>query len=156
MTTTSSIRRVCWGLLLYLAVDAHPAMATPELLDYWGVIDAYDAGEYEIARETAEIYSPIAHRLGMGRMREQLDDLALRFAQPERYEALQRELEQRRKVEKGFIRRVEKELKASERWSRQTPTASTSSNKRTPCGAPSKNSKRCSWAATSARALSKA
>ena len=38
-----------------------------------------------IARETLEIYSPIAHRLGMGRIRKKLEDLAFPYVYPDEY-----------------------------------------------------------------------
>lgn len=39
-----------------------------------------------IARETLEIYVPVAHRLGMGRIRKELEDLAFPFVYPKEYE----------------------------------------------------------------------
>jgi GTP diphosphokinase / guanosine-3',5'-bis(diphosphate) 3'-diphosphatase len=43
-----------------------------------------------MARETLEIYGPIAHRLGMGKMRGELEDLAFRHLEPEAFEDLKR------------------------------------------------------------------
>ncbi|HSO07726.1 MAG TPA: HD domain-containing protein, partial [Pelomicrobium sp.] len=61
----------------------------------------------EIARETSEIFAPIAHRLGMGRMKHELEDLSFRYLEPERYHELSELVESRRRLEKGFIRSTE-------------------------------------------------
>lgn len=66
--------------------------------------------QVEIARETQEIYAPIAHRLGMGRLKDELEDLAFRYMEPARYDALVAEIEQRRPVEEDFIRTIEDRL----------------------------------------------
>ncbi|HZO57710.1 MAG TPA: bifunctional (p)ppGpp synthetase/guanosine-3',5'-bis(diphosphate) 3'-pyrophosphohydrolase, partial [Bryobacteraceae bacterium] len=42
--------------------------------------------QQRIARETLEIYSPIAHRLGMGKIRGELEDLSFRALEPEVYQ----------------------------------------------------------------------
>ena len=39
--------------------------------------------QLRIAQETAEIYAPIAHRLGMGKVRGELEDLSFRYLEPE-------------------------------------------------------------------------
>ena len=39
--------------------------------------------QLRIAQETAEIYAPIAHRLGMGKMRGELEDLSFRYLEPD-------------------------------------------------------------------------
>src|SRR5207248_675207 len=41
-----------------------------------------------VARETIEIYAPIAHRLGMGKVRGELEDLAFRHLDPEAFEEI--------------------------------------------------------------------
>jgi len=61
------------------------------------------AKQREIARETRDIYAPIAHRLGMGRIKSELEDLCLKFLETEGYEDLMRELERKRKVSADFI-----------------------------------------------------
>ena len=49
-----------------------------------------------ISLETLEIYAPIAHRLGMGKVRSELEDLSFLNLYPEEYEKLNKEMEKRR------------------------------------------------------------
>jgi GTP pyrophosphokinase len=68
-----------------------------------------------IARETLEIYAPLAHRLGMGKIRGELEDLAFSFLDPKSYEALRQALEEKRKINESFLedvrKRIEEELR---------------------------------------------
>jgi GTP pyrophosphokinase len=66
-----------------------------------------------IARETREIYSPIANRLGIGRMKAELEDLAFRHLEPEAYAAVTKGLESRRKVSDRFIHEIQDKLHAA-------------------------------------------
>src|ERR1700757_5074621 len=50
------------------------------------------AKQQRIARETMDIYAPIAHRLGMGIIKGELEDLSFRYLEPEGYLALQKEV----------------------------------------------------------------
>jgi GTP pyrophosphokinase len=43
-----------------------------------------------VATETIEIYAPIAHRLGMGKVRGEFEDLAFRHLDPEAFEEIAR------------------------------------------------------------------
>jgi len=59
-----------------------------------------------IARETLEIYAPIAHRLGMGKLRGELEDLAFRYLEPEAFAEVKKAVESRRKVNEEFLAQV--------------------------------------------------
>jgi guanosine-3',5'-bis(diphosphate) 3'-pyrophosphohydrolase len=59
-----------------------------------------------IAAETMEIYAPIAHRLGMGRMKAELEDLALSYQHPEEYHRLIEQLRQREAMAAALIAEI--------------------------------------------------
>ena len=59
-----------------------------------------------IAQETMDIYAPIAHRLGMGKVRSELEDLAFRYLEPEASEGLLREFEAARPGNETFLNQV--------------------------------------------------
>jgi GTP pyrophosphokinase len=63
-----------------------------------------------IARETQEIYAPLAHRLGMGKVRGELEDLAFRYTDPVSYEKVAAAVEARRVEGEQFLRSVEDAL----------------------------------------------
>jgi GTP diphosphokinase / guanosine-3',5'-bis(diphosphate) 3'-diphosphatase len=58
---------------------------------------------HRIAQETMEIYAPIAHRLGMGKVRGELEDLAFNYLEPEAYEEIKQQIESRQKVRHEFL-----------------------------------------------------
>jgi len=63
-----------------------------------------------IARETLDIYAPLAHRLGMGKVRGELEDLAFRYTDPVSYEQVTAAVESRRIEGEQFLRGVEDTL----------------------------------------------
>src|SRR5580765_6041130 len=63
-----------------------------------------------IARETMDIYAPLAHRLGMGKVRGELEDLAFRYTDPVSYERMSEAVEARRQEGEQFLRGVEDAL----------------------------------------------
>jgi guanosine-3',5'-bis(diphosphate) 3'-pyrophosphohydrolase len=67
--------------------------------------------QQKIAKETLEIYGPIAHRLGMGKIRGELEDLGFRYLDPLTYEQVRDAVEARRKQGEQFLGRVEQTLR---------------------------------------------
>ena len=66
-----------------------------------------------IARETAEIYAPLANRLGMGRIKSELEDLAFRYLEPDSSAALHHALDAKRKVSDAFIAEIRRKLETT-------------------------------------------
>jgi len=60
----------------------------------------------KIAKETLEIFAPLANRLGIWQMKGELEDLALRHLEPERYREIAALLAERQAEREGYIARV--------------------------------------------------
>jgi GTP diphosphokinase / guanosine-3',5'-bis(diphosphate) 3'-diphosphatase len=63
--------------------------------------------QQRIARETLDIYAPIAHRLGMGLIRNELEDLSFRVLEPEAYLELKKEVAEKTAVHERFLEEVQ-------------------------------------------------
>ena len=63
--------------------------------------------QQKIAEETLEIYAPIAHRLGMGKIRGELEDLGFRFLDPGGYEQVEKSVNARRKQGEAFLAKMQ-------------------------------------------------
>jgi guanosine-3',5'-bis(diphosphate) 3'-pyrophosphohydrolase len=90
-------------VLVKLADRLHN-MRTLEYLD--------SAKQQRIARETLDIYAPIAHRLGMGVMRGELEDLAFRYLEPGAFFALQKEVSEKAPFHKKFLEEVQATIRS--------------------------------------------
>lgn len=69
--------------------------------------------QLNIARETLDIYAPLAHRLGMADLKWKLEDLAFRVLQPDRYREISRLLTQKREKRERYVAQVTRLLKAA-------------------------------------------
>src|SRR5262245_56006217 len=58
-----------------------------------------------IAQETRDIYAPIANRLGMSKVKNELEELSFRYLEPENYEALRARVDAKRRASEGLIER---------------------------------------------------
>jgi GTP pyrophosphokinase len=71
-----------------------------------------------IAQETLDIFAPIAHRLGMGRLRGELEDLSFKYLHPEDYQELSAQLEKRRpeheSLLEGITARIEEKMREAD------------------------------------------
>jgi GTP pyrophosphokinase len=61
-----------------------------------------------IARETMEIYAPLANRLGMGKVRGELEDLAFSYIDPKGYQELKELVDRKRRPHEAFLAEITK------------------------------------------------
>ncbi|HEX75411.1 MAG TPA: bifunctional (p)ppGpp synthetase/guanosine-3',5'-bis(diphosphate) 3'-pyrophosphohydrolase [Dehalococcoidia bacterium] len=66
---------------------------------------------HDIAQETLEVYAPLAHRLGIWKLKWQLEDLAFRYLEPRQYHKIARLVATRRTQREGFITEITKLLR---------------------------------------------
>ena len=66
--------------------------------------------QHRIAKQTMEIYAPLAHRLGIWQIKWELEDLSFKYIEPERYRELAELLASRRAVRERYIDRTMKVL----------------------------------------------
>ena len=63
-----------------------------------------------ISQETLDIYAPIAHRLGMGKMRSELEDLSFQNLYPEDYKRLAKEVDARRPELEAALDKIKEQI----------------------------------------------
>ncbi len=60
----------------------------------------------KIAQETLDIYAPIANRLGMSKVKNELEELSFRYLEPKAYEDLRARVEAKRRASEGMIEKL--------------------------------------------------
>ena len=65
----------------------------------------------EIARETSEIYAPIAHRLGIRAIKEELEDLSISYLDPVAYHEIEQSLEKQSNTRTEFLTEIKDKIK---------------------------------------------
>jgi GTP pyrophosphokinase len=95
-------------LLLSMAQDARVIIVKlADRLHNMRTLEHLDpARRRRIALETREIYAPLAHRLGMARVRWELEDLGFKFLEPEAYRELSDTVAEKRSEREDLIRRM--------------------------------------------------
>src|SRR3954447_2655258 len=66
----------------------------------------------KIAQETRDIYAPIANRLGMSKVKNELEELSFRYLEPQTYEALRARVDAKRRATEGLIGELKKTVTA--------------------------------------------
>ncbi len=61
-------------------------------------------------RETMDIYAPLAHRLGMQKLKWELEDLSLQYLDPEHYNAIVEHLRERHEQDQAFMRTIQQNV----------------------------------------------
>ncbi len=72
---------------------------------------APDEKRRRVAREVADIYAPLAHRLGIGHIKWELEDLSFRYLEPEQYKQIATLLHERRLDREQYITNVMQQLR---------------------------------------------
>ncbi len=92
--TAENLRKV----LLATSKDARVMiLKLADRLDNMRTLSSFNPDKQKrIAQETLDIYSPIAHKLGMWKIKGELEDLALRYLQPDKYTELKNRISEKR------------------------------------------------------------
>ena len=101
---------------LFMSSVEHPLILVIKLADRLHNMRTLDGHpsiqkRQRIARETLEIFAPVANRLGMWQIKWELEDLSFRYLNPNIYQQLKRALASRRETRQRFIKLVERELR---------------------------------------------
>ncbi|MEK7178224.1 MAG: RelA/SpoT family protein, partial [Patescibacteria group bacterium] len=96
---------------MFLAMAQDIRVVLIKLVDRYHNMQTLDAlpekDQKRIALETLEIYAPIAHRLGMGELKGQLEDLAFKYLYPEEYKRLENEVAKIYEMHRNYIKKLE-------------------------------------------------
>jgi GTP diphosphokinase / guanosine-3',5'-bis(diphosphate) 3'-diphosphatase len=71
-----------------------------------------DDRRLRVAQETRDIYAPIANRLGMSKVKNELEELAFKYLEPQAYEALRIKVDLKRRAAEGLIQNLKATVEA--------------------------------------------
>jgi GTP pyrophosphokinase len=95
---------------MFIAMAGDPRVVLIKLADRLHNMRTLDATspakQQRIARETLDIYAPLAHRLGIWQIKSQLEDLSFKTLKPEKYREIANQLAVRRDARQRIINRV--------------------------------------------------
>ncbi|RCS59583.1 RelA/SpoT family protein [Parvibium lacunae] len=95
-------------MLLSMAADIRVVLvrlaSRLQTMRYFAAVKAQHIADY--ARETMDLYAPLANRLGVWQIKWELEDLAFRFLEPETYKSIAKQLEEKRTEREAFITQV--------------------------------------------------
>ncbi|MCG5530631.1 bifunctional (p)ppGpp synthetase/guanosine-3',5'-bis(diphosphate) 3'-pyrophosphohydrolase [Halorhodospira halochloris] len=102
-------------MLLAMARDVRVVFITlaERLHDLRSAKEMDPSQRQQLARETQEIYAPLANRLGIWQLKWELEDLSFRYLEPDSYQELASMLAERRSDREVYIQRVRAELQAA-------------------------------------------
>ena len=106
--TVENLRR----MLLATAKDLHVMMIKlADRLHNMRTLHHCNRGkQIRISKDTLSIYAPLAHRLGLGQFKWELEDLALMFLHPDVYRDIKKKVQMKRKEREQYIDIVQQEL----------------------------------------------
>ncbi|HTQ76965.1 MAG TPA: bifunctional (p)ppGpp synthetase/guanosine-3',5'-bis(diphosphate) 3'-pyrophosphohydrolase [Burkholderiales bacterium] len=104
------LRKMVLGMVEDVRVVLIRLASRTQTLRYFSKIESPEKAAY--ARETLDIYSPLANRLGVWQLKWELEDLSFRFLQPELYKRIARMLDERRTERELYIGDAVELLKA--------------------------------------------
>jgi GTP pyrophosphokinase len=96
-----ALRRMLLAMANDLRVVLLRLASRLQTLRYYALSKA--AGAEPIARETLDLYAPLANRLGIWQLKWELEDLSFRFLEPDTYKAVARLLDEKRVERETFI-----------------------------------------------------
>src|SRR5262249_8482990 len=82
------------------------------LHNMWTLSHLPDDRRMKIAQETRDIYAPIANRLGMSKVKNELEELSFRYLEPQVYEELRARVDARRRSTEGLIEELKQKISA--------------------------------------------
>jgi guanosine-3',5'-bis(diphosphate) 3'-pyrophosphohydrolase len=106
-------------LLLTISDDIRVILISlgQRLLDMRHILDFPAEKQARLTGETSMLYVPLAHRIGLYRIKTELEDLVMRFSDPEIYRQIQQKIQETQKdrdrYTSEFIRPIEERLKAN-------------------------------------------